>query len=211
MKHILVHGLGQTPAGWERTVAQLEDKENIICLDLAELVRGQEVTYGNLYKAFVGICNELDGQMQLCGLSLGGVLALNYAIDYPEKVRSLVLIGSQYKMPKNLLRFQNLLFKFMPKSAFTQMGFGKADFIGLCRTMMDLDFSDSLQKVTCPVLVVCGEKDSANKKASMELADKLENARLQIIPGAGHEVNVEAPEALAEVLNNNLFRDCVAE
>ena len=202
MNRILVHGLGQTPTGWGRTVAQLEDKENTICPDLAKLVSGQEVTYGNLYKEFAGICNELDRQVQLCGLSLGGVLALNYAIDYPEKVHSLVLIGAQYKMPKNMLRFQNMLFKFMPKSAFTQMGFGKADFIGLCRSMMDLDFSDSLQKVTCPVLVVCGEKDSANKRASMELADKLENARLQIIPGAGHEVNVEVPEVLAESINN---------
>ena len=33
----------------------------------------------------------------------------NYAIQYPKKVRSLVLIATQYKMPKKLLKFQNLL------------------------------------------------------------------------------------------------------
>ena len=53
----------------------------------------------------------------------GGVLALNYAVDHPEKVQQLVLIAPQYKMTEKLLRFQNLLFRFMPDSMFQQMGF----------------------------------------------------------------------------------------
>lgn len=112
----------------------------------------------------------------------------------------MVLIAAQYKMPKCMLKIQNILFQFMPKSAFQQTGFGKKEFIRLCKTMMELDFSDSIQKVSCPTLVVCGERDSANKKASMELAGALKNAELQIIPDCGHEVNREAPGKLAEVL-----------
>ena len=66
--------------------------------------------------------------------------------------------------------------------------------------MMELDLSDSVWKVSCPALVVCGERDAVNKKASVELAGLLENAELQIISDSGHEVNMEAPERLAEVL-----------
>ena len=102
------------------------------------------MTYDNLYAAFSDYCNQYDEPIDLCGLSLGGVLALNYAIQYPKKVRSLVLIATQYKMPKKLLKFQNLLFRFMPKSMFQQMGFRKADFLLLCETMMELDFNNSL-------------------------------------------------------------------
>ena len=43
----------------------------------------------------------------------GAVLALNYAIDFPQKAGSLVLIAPQYDMPKFLLKVQNVLFKFM--------------------------------------------------------------------------------------------------
>ena len=56
------------------------------------------------------------------------VLALNYAIDHPDKVKALVLIAAQYKMPRKLLKVQNMLFHLMPNSAFKKMGFKKADF-----------------------------------------------------------------------------------
>lgn len=200
MKQVYVHGLGQTPASWERTCYYLNDNGQSVCPNLAEIVRGREINYQNLYKAFASICNEMDSSINLCGLSLGGVMALNYAIDYPEKVNSLVLIAAQYKMPKKLLQLQNLLFRFMPKSMFQQMGFGKKEFIHLCKTMMELDFSNDLRKISCPVLVVYGEKDDANKKASIELANILQDAELQVVNGSGHEINTDAPETLAKIL-----------
>lgn len=198
--HIYLHGLGQTSAGWERLIAQSEFAGHSVCPDLIELCRGKQATYQNLYEGFSKACSEFDEPLDLCGLSLGGVLALHYTIEHPKKVNSLVLIAAQYKMPKGLLRIQNILFRFMPKSMFQQAGFGKKEFIRLCKTMMELDLSDSVWKVSCPALVVCGERDAVNKKASVELAGLLENAELQIISDSGHEVNMEAPERLAEVL-----------
>ncbi len=185
---------------------QFRSAECSVCPDFADLLQGQEATYQNLYEALSKICDSIDEAIDLCGLSLGGILALNYAIDHPEKVHSLVLIAAQYKMPRRLLRFQNILFRLMPKAMFRQTGFGKAEFLLLCKTMMELDFSGSIQKVACPALVICGENDSANKKAAAELADILGNAELQIIHGSGHEVNVEAPEKLAEALRSFYIR-----
>lgn len=66
--------------------------------------------------------------------------------------------------------------------------------------MTELDFSDSLQRVLCPVLIVCGKKDKVNKKASTELADILKDSQFREIPETGHEVNLEAPEKLALLL-----------
>ena len=85
-------------------------------------------------------------------------------------------------------------------SAFNKMGFKKADVISLCGTMAELDFSDSLHKVSCPVLLVCGEKDTANKKTSKELCQYLNNACFYELVKTGHEANIEAPEELAIVL-----------
>ena len=102
MKQIYIHGLGQTSNSWNKVIEQLEDVEYSICPDLAELVQGQEITYQNLYAAFSTMCDAIEGDISLCGLSLGGVLALNYAIEHSEKVKSLVLIAIQYKMPKKL-------------------------------------------------------------------------------------------------------------
>ena len=200
MKQIYLHGLGQNPDSWSKVIEQLEAAEHSMCPDLSELVQGQDTTNQNLYAAFSAMCDEIEEDICLCGLSLGGVLALNYAIEHPEKIKGLVLIATQYKMPKKLLRVQNAIFRFMPKSMFQQTGFGKSDFLKLCNTMMELDFSDSIYNVSCPTLVIYGEKDRANKNASIELANMLIDAELQVFNGVGHEINIEAPDKLEETL-----------
>ena len=200
MKYLYLHGLGQKPDSWDRTIKETKVSGSSISLSLAEMSEGKDVTYKELYSAFSEVCDKEDEEIVLCGLSLGAVLALNYAIDHPDKVKALVLIAAQYKMPEKLLKFQNVLFRLMPNSMFKQIGFKKADVISLCGTMAKLDFTDSLHNVSCPVLIVCGEKDHANKKASKELTRYLSKSFFYELLKTGHEVNIEAPEEIAIVL-----------
>ena len=200
MKYLYLHGLGQNPDSWNRTIKETKVSESSVSLSLSEMLEGKSTTYKELYSSFSGECDKENEEIVLCGLSLGAVLALNYAIDHPDKVKALVLIAAQYKMPKKLLKVQNMLLHLMPNSAFNKMGFKKADVISLCGTMAELDFSDSLHKVSCPVLIVCGEKDKANKKTSKELCHYLNNSYFHELMKTGHEANIEAPEELAIVL-----------
>ena len=200
MKYLYLHGLGQKPNSWNRVIKETKVSESSVNLSLAEILEGKSATYKELYSAFSSECDKENDGIILCGLSLGAVLALNYAIDHPDKVKALVLIAAQYKMPKKLMKVQNILFHLMPNSAFNKMGFKKADVINLCGTMVELDFSDSLHKVSCPVLIVCGEKDNANKKTSKELCHYLSSSYFHELSKAGHEANIEAPEELANVL-----------
>lgn len=201
MQLVFIHGLGQTPSSWEKTIEHMTIDVNCVCPDLPRMLHNQTIHYTNLYGAFSEYCNGFSEPVNLCGLSLGGILALHYGIEHPSKVNSLVLIGTQHVIPKKLLAFQNILFRFMPESMFQEMGFGKKDFIQLSKSMMALDFTHDLSNLSCPVLVICGEKDHANKKASKELAKQVPNGKLQIIWKAGHEINTEAPAYLAEILN----------
>ena len=199
MQYIFVHGLGQTEKSWDDVTTNLPQAQ-LHCPSLQGLLKSQDAAYGPLYECFKEYCNGFYGPLNLCGLSLGGVLALNYAMDFPNKVSSLVLIGAQYKMPKTLLRLQNVVFWFMPKSLFEDMGFTKKSFISLANSMAMLDFTDGLPNIHCRALVICGDKDRANRQAAIELSQKLENARLVLIPNANHEVNVDNPEGLAQEL-----------
>ena len=200
MKYLYLHGLGQKPDSWNKVIKGTKVSESSINLSLAEMLEGKSATYKELYSVFSSECGKEKGGIVLCGLSLGAVLALNYAIDYPDKVKALVLIAAQYKMPEKILKVQNILFHLMPNSAFNKMGFKKADVISLCGTMAELDFRDSLHKVSCPVLIVCGEKDNANKKTSKELCHYLNNSCFHELMKTGHEANLEDPEELAIVL-----------
>ena len=197
---IFVHGSGHKAASWEKTISYITDSEDIVCPNLSSILEGKEASYENLYSSFVKYCSEMDGQIHLCGLSLGGILALNFALDFPQKVKTLVLIGTPYKVPKAAFGFQNVIFRFLPNSVFETMAFDKKDTFALGNTMKSLDFSDKVKNVKCPTLILCGEKDRANLKSAVFLSQNIRNAELKIIENTGHVVNEENPKALADIL-----------
>ncbi|MBE1556800.1 alpha/beta fold hydrolase [Sporosarcina limicola] len=201
MGYIFVHGLGQTPSNWTETISYLEGHIQVNCPDLFALCKVQKISYQNLYNAFKEYCDEFSELLNLCGISLGAILAINYAINHPEKVKSLVLIAPQYKMPRILLKFQSMLFFFIPEPSFRKLGIKKKDILQLTNSMLNLNFSDKLNNVSCPTLIICGTKDYANKKAAKNLANNILEATSHFIDNSGHEVNVEAPKTLATLLN----------
>ena len=200
MKYILLHGMGQNASSWDKTISHLPDTAETVCLELSNFFSEGNCNYSEMYSSFCRYCNRFPEPLDLCGLSLGAVLALNYAIDFPQKVSSLILIAPQYNMPKFLLKVQNVLFKFMPESQFKDIGLKKKDFIILTNSMMDIDFTNSLNNVNCPVAVICGEKDNVNKKAAIKLARELPKAKFITINNSGHEVNLDNPQGLANAM-----------
>ncbi len=202
MRCIFMHGLGQNSSNWEDVVNLLTVRPECERPDWVQFLKGKEVTYENLYREFCKYCNKYEGPVNLCGLSLGGLLCLNFAIDHPDKVNSLVLVGTQYKMSDKILKFQSLFLRFMPGSMFDAMGFAKKDYMSLSQTMMKIDFSKDLEKVSCPALVMYGKKDKGSRKPAEELAAGLLDAKLKVIEDSGHEINVDKPEETALALNN---------
>ena len=204
---IFVHGSGHKATSWEKTISYMTNNEDIVCPNLSSILEGKKASYENLYSSFVKYCNEFDGQIHLCGLSLGGILALNFALDFPQKVKTLVLIGTPYKVPKVAFSFQNIIFRFLPKSIFETMAFDKKNTFALGDTMKNLDFSDRVKNIKCPTLILCGKKDSANMKSADYLSQSIRSAELKIIENTGHVVNEENPKALADILNEYYLKN----
>ena len=204
---IFVHGSGHKATSWEKTISYMTNNEDIVCPNLSSILEGKEASYENLYSSFVKYCNEFDGQIHLCGLSLGGILALNFALDFPQKVKTLVLIGTPYKVPKVAFSIQNIIFRFLPKSIFETMAFDKKNTFALGDTMKNLDFSDRVKNIKCPTLILCGKKDSANMKSADYLSQSIRSAELKIIENTGHVVNEENPKALADILNEYYLKN----
>lgn len=201
IKRILIHGSGHKATSWNETISYMENNKDILCPNLCSILNGKEANYTNLYSSFVEYCNKIDGQIHLCGISLGGILALNYVLDFPEKVKTLVLIGTPHKVPKVAFGVQTIIFRFLPKSIFKDMAFSKKDTFVLGNSMRKLDFSKSVQNMKCPTLIICGKKDNANIKSAYYLSQNIKNATLKIIEQTGHVVSEENPKALAKVLN----------
>ncbi len=200
MQVILLHGLGQTASAWDGVISGLPPEYPIAAPELTEFT-ADECTYSALYRGFCDYCGSFSKPL-LCGLSLGAVLALNYAADHPENTAGMVLIAPQFKMPKALLKLQSVLFRLMPERSFGETGYGKSEFIRLTGSMSELDFTYRLGEINCPAAVACGEKDKTNLKAARQLAELLPNAALTVIPGCGHEANIGNPAETAALIKS---------
>lgn len=204
MKTILIHGSGQKAASWTQTVSYMKNNDDILCPELSSLLNGKEASYENLYSSFTEYCSKIDGQIHLCGISLGGILALNYALDFPDKVKTLVLIGTPHKIPKIMFAVQNVIFKFLPSSFFEKTAFDKKDTFALGNSMKNLDFTGKVQSIKCPTMIICGKKDSANIKSAYYFSQNINNTKLEIIGDTGHIVNEESPKTLAKILDEHI-------
>lgn len=200
MKTVLLHGLGQTAADWGGITGKMP-ASTVDCPELFALAQN-EISYPQILAGLEKRYANTSEPLRLCGLSLSGILALDYAIRHASQVESLILIGVQYKVPRLLVDLQNLLFRWMPDKAFAEMGISKSDAIRLTRSMRNLDFTKELGKVQCLVTIVCGQKDTANQKAAQQLQQLLPHAELLLVPGAGHEVNKDAPDVIWGLLNS---------
>lgn len=203
MTVVFIHGLGQGTSSWDEVIKHL-DRTDVKCIDLIVIKKKEPLNYQMLYDEVKRQCSQIPEPIHLVGLSLGGVLAMNYAIDFPEKVNSMTIINSQYKMPKFLLSIQNIIFRVIPKKKFDVMGFSKEDFISIIRSMKKIDFTDRLKQLSVNSLIVNGEKDKLNYKSAKEMVNLLTNAIFISVPNAGHEINKDASQELAKVISNFL-------
>lgn len=212
MTKVFIHGSGHKGSSWNEVVKNMHNNKDILCPDLSTILNGKEASYSHLYSSFVEYCHEIEGQIDLCGLSLGGILALNYAIEFPDKVKSLVLIGTPHKVPKIMFRIQNIIFRLLPESTFKNMAFNKKDTFILGNTMKDLDFSHKVNVIKCPTFIICGEKDKANMKSAYFFSQNIQQSEFIIIKETGHVVNEDNPKELARILDeyydqlNNVYK-----
>ncbi|MGM0212831.1 alpha/beta fold hydrolase [Enterococcus sp. AZ109] len=199
MTYLFIHGLGQSVTSWQQTLDHLP-LNSVAVPNLDSFLQSDAATYEDLYQKFVTYCDQLEKPLHLCGLSLGGILALNYATQYPENVASLVLIGAHYKMPKKLLKVQNFILRYMPMKVFDTGALEKETMLKLTTSMLDIDFSEGLSEISCPTLVACGSKDVPNKSAALAMTTTISEAVYYQLEGVGHEANTEAPKKVAAML-----------
>lgn len=197
MTKIFIHGLGQSVSAWDGIKEHIEGKAKYI--DLIEYDVESEDVYQALYNLICKECNDEAGKVDLCGLSLGGLLAMQYATEFPNKVRSLVLINSPYKVSNILLRLQQNIFRFMPSVLFKQ-GFSKTDSLKILDAIKKNN-SIIVERIEASTLIIYGERDHANKKSAFELSKDIFNAKLVKIEKANHQINIEQPLKLAHAIN----------
>lgn len=228
---VLVHGLGNDLHLWDALAPELARRHRVVRYD----VRG----FGGSDKpagpyTLAGFAADLAGlldalaidRVHVLGLSMGGVIAQRLALDFPQRVRSLVLVSTSSEVGANARAAWHRLADaieargFDARSADASRAFapefaerhpdvvaaaGRANaandpraYAAAARASGDFAWTDELGAIDAPVLIVQGLDDRLTPPGgSVKMARALRRARLLMLEGTGHNVQIERPEALA--------------
>lgn len=89
---VLVHGFTQTLRSWDRLAALLSETFQVVRVDLPG--HGGSAAVDLSFEETAEALGEAGGAATYVGYSLGGRLCLRLAVDHPELVQSLVLVGA---------------------------------------------------------------------------------------------------------------------
>ncbi|MCK3769778.1 alpha/beta fold hydrolase [Microbacterium aerolatum] len=204
---VFLHGLGLGPDSWSAQLEGLPAGFTGIALPVPGLA-ADDATAVTLSGSANAVVAELEqrgiARAHVCGLSLGAMVALQVAIDHPDKVASLVLSGGQVRPPRALMAVQSLVMRALPARLVAPDGTSKQRVLDVLREVSRMDLTDRLGAVQAPTLVLCGSRDRANLPAARHLAAGSPHAELQIIDGGGHELNTGRPEEFTTALTTFL-------
>ncbi|WP_454115000.1 alpha/beta fold hydrolase [Microbacterium lacticum] len=208
---VFLHGMGERADAWDAQRAALPSGFDSLAVDVFGSGNGSDgADEFSLDGAAAAVLRQIErhgaDKVHLCGLSLGAMIALQFALDHPERVRSLTLAAGQVKPPRALMAVQGAVFRLLPAKVLEKQGARKDVMLSVMRAVSRADFSGRLDAVSSPALVLCGEKDRPNMPAARALAAGIRGAELRIIPGAGHQSHIQTPEAFATLLEEFLTR-----
>jgi pimeloyl-ACP methyl ester carboxylesterase len=152
----------------------------------------------------------------LVGHSMGSAIAMMMAIEQPERVSRLVLIGSSahfqvnptlleqakdpQTFPKAVERIVRWSFAPVTSSRLLELAARRmlevdpAVLYGDLLACQEFDIADRIHKITSPTLILCGQDDRMTPLShSQALASQINGAHLEIIPEAGHMAMLEQP------------------
>jgi 3-oxoadipate enol-lactonase len=226
---VLLHGLGSSRNDWLLQLPTVIARYRTIAVDLRGHGGSPKPPGPYHLEQFAAdvaqLLQRLDARpAHVVGISLGGAVAQQLALDFPELVRSLVLVNTAARFVSEswqqrligVRRVASVYLYGMERvaEAVAMRLFPKPEQAQLRRETVErirnndvaayratlwaiarFDVRTRLGEIACPTLVVAGDEDNTVPLASKRLlAERIPQSRLEIIAHSGHATPVDQPE-----------------
>lgn len=214
---LLVHGAFYTIGmNWAELIPELSKTRKVIAIELQGHGHApfseRKLNITTLATDVEGVLNHLKiDSADMVGYSMGGSIAYQFAVQYPKRLRNLVIISSTYKTSGWQPEVNNALDGMKPelfdntpmKTAYDLVAPDKTKWTKFIEQMIhfageSFDTGDSnIAKISSPVLLISGDNDGVDKMELMktykllgglQLADftGVPKSQLAIVPAQGH-------------------------
>ena len=234
---VLSHSLASSMAMWQPQLEVLESDFQVLRYDMRGHGQSDASTgpysLEMLAQDVVGLLDALGIQKaHFLGLSIGGMIGQSFALNYQDRLQSLVLCSTKSFSPDEAKPVLDERITAAQKNGmddqvettmerwfsphFLQSGRPElevireeiartslAGFTGCLEAIKNLNYIESLHKIEVPTLIIAGEDDPAMPVAESEaMHERIEDSRLVVLPAARHLANIEQPESFNRELMN---------
>jgi pimeloyl-ACP methyl ester carboxylesterase len=231
---LLIHGLGSSTRDWELQTPAFSTLYQVVALDVRGHGQSDKPPGPYSIPLFTADTTELMrsldlGPSHIVGISMGGMIAFQLAIDTPDLVKSLVIVNSGPELIiRNLQDRLNVLQRSLLVRIFGMRKIGeflssrlfpkpeqeplrqmfierwaendRRAYMDSMRGALGWSVSDSLHTIMCPTLVVASDEDYTPISAKKAYVEKLPRGELVVIEDARHAVTAERPEDFNKVV-----------
>ena len=229
---LLLHGAGGCCYQWNNVFSELGGEYRIVSLDLPghglSTGRGRRSieSYVQVVRAFVRAAGLLP--FVFCGHSMGGAIAMEYALRYSEDLVGMILMATGARLKVSPLFFEvcqdddldklSILlgkFAFSPNVSLVQIkkwqkecGLPLAEtFYGDFLACDNFDRLKEILDIQIPTLVVGGDEDNMTPlKYAHYLHEYISGAELEIVAGGGHMLMLEKPQEIRVIISKFIAR-----
>lgn len=218
---VFIHGAGGNHKIWEY---QTKHFKNAIAVDLPGHGFGEgKRTIKEYVEDVKRFCDEKDFKnIVMIGHSMGGAIAQEFALTYPEYLKALVLVGTGAKLRVSPMIFEAIekgydyVMELIEKFAFsdkTPMEIKTKVTEEMRKTTLEVlygdfeacdkfDMTGRISGIKMPTLIICGEDDKLTPvKYSEYLRANIQRSKLEIVIDAGHMVMLEKPKEFNKILD----------
>ncbi|MCB9599766.1 MAG: alpha/beta fold hydrolase [Sandaracinus sp.] len=177
--------------------------------------RVEDYAMPTLARDLVALLDALDlDRVDVLGHSLGGMIALRFAVDFPERLRALVLVATSARrreldpprpawrrLLSHARRRMGLARKPLPRPAHVH----PVALHAMLRAIADQpETVHDLASLHAPSLVIVGQRDSAFLRSCEELAERLPDVAFAKLHGVGHTPMLEVPDVVTHLVDAHL-------
>ncbi|MFQ5833503.1 MAG: alpha/beta fold hydrolase [Candidatus Thorarchaeota archaeon] len=221
---VLVHGAGGSSATWFMQLETLSEHLHIVALDLNGHGKTPDREAKDVTRSYLEDIQNIVGQFDrpvLGGHSMGGALTQLYALENPNDLSGIVLVGTGARLRVTPVIFDLLdsnfegyvhalgQFMFHEDTAQDIIDAARAE-VRKCNVRVtkrdfqicnSFDIMEQVSEITVPTLVIVGEDDLMTpSKYSDYLNGMIAGSQIEIIKEAGHSVMLEQPERFNEAV-----------
>lgn len=230
---VLIHSLGQDTRMWAEQLPFFAELRRVVTVDLpGHGESGAEDREYSIDDLGMDVFDVADAagleEFDVCGISLGGMIALWLAINHPDRVTLLIAcdtaaqIGTEEAWNERIRAvkqggMRSIQDAVIPRFVTPELAgqrphvmdqlhamFEAIDpvgYAGCCAALRDADLRDSVGNIECPTLVIGGDRDIATTpEVVRELHESIPGSRLELVRDAAHLPNLDQPAEFTQIV-----------